>query len=111
MIELAAPAVIAARASVLAAIGDVELATTVPAPQQTGQQRFTAPDRASAHKALAIGIVTDQTLVSLKLCPANIAVVVIPDQTSHALRSLRKPRTIRLRPALMVVRLSVRPKA
>src|ERR1700730_8772520 len=90
MIELAAPTVVAPRATVLAAVCDVELAATVPAPQQTCQQRLTAPDRPSAHEALAIGVVADQALVPVELSPVNIALVVAIDQNLPAAAILAK---------------------
>ena len=84
VVEMAAPAVIAARAAVLAAVGDVQLAAAVPAAQQAGQQRLAAPDRAAAHEALAVGVVGDQPLVPLELRPANVALVVVADQNLPA---------------------------
>ena len=57
MVDLAAPAMIAARAAVLAAIGDMQLAAAMAASQQAGEQRLAAPDRAAAHEAFAVGIV------------------------------------------------------
>ena len=110
VVKLAAPTVIAARAAVLAAVGDVQLAAAVPAPQQASQQCLAPSDRAAAHKAFAVGIIGDQPLVPFELRPTNVALVVV-DKTSQVLRSLRKPRTIRLRPASIVTRLPVRPKA
>ena len=80
VVEMAAPAVIAARAAVLAAVGDVQLAAAVAAAQQAGQQRLAPPDRAAAHEALAVGVVGDQPLVPLELRPANVALVVVADQ-------------------------------
>ncbi|HEX6688789.1 MAG TPA: hypothetical protein VF085_09010 [Solirubrobacterales bacterium] len=80
VIEMAAPAVVPTRVAVLAAVGDMQLAAAVAAPQQTGQQRFAAPDRAAAHEAPAIGVVADQALVPLKLHPANVTLVVVEDQ-------------------------------
>ena len=80
MVDLAAPAVIAARAAVLAAVGDMQLAAAVAAPQQAGQQRLAAPDRAAAHEAFAVGIVGDQPLVPLELRPANVTLVMVADQ-------------------------------
>src|SRR5207248_10544012 len=84
VVEITAPAVIAARTPVLAAVGDVQLATAMPAAQKAGQQRLAAPDRAAAHEALAIGIVSDQALVPLELCPADVALVMVGDQNLPA---------------------------
>src|SRR5215813_15046264 len=90
MIELTAPAVIAARAAILTAIGDMQLAATMPATQQTCQQRLAASDRPSAHEALAIGIMADQALVPVELSPVNIALVVIIEQNLPAAAILAK---------------------
>src|SRR3954452_6424520 len=84
MVDLATPAVIAARAAVLAAVGDVQLATAMAASQQAGQQRLAAPDRAAAHETFAVGIVSDQSLVSLELRPANVTFVMVGDQNLPA---------------------------
>src|SRR3954462_7107581 len=81
MVEVAAPAVIAPGAALRAAVGDVELAAAMAAAEQAGEQRFAAPHRSSAHEALAVGVVADQTLVPLELGPANVALVVVEDQS------------------------------
>src|SRR5215207_4261545 len=39
------------------------------------------PHRSAAREALAVGIVADQTLVPLELGPANVALVVVEDQS------------------------------
>ena len=80
VIDLAAAAVVAARAAVLAAVGDMQLAAAMAAPQQAGEQRLAAADRAAAHEALAVGVVADQALVPLELRPANVTLVVVADQ-------------------------------
>src|SRR4051794_10925539 len=81
MVEVAATAVIAPGAAVRAAVGDVELAAAMAAAQEAGEQRFAAPHRSSAHEALAVGVVADQALVPLELGPANVALVVVEDQS------------------------------
>src|SRR4051795_1537637 len=81
MVEVAATAVIAPGAAVRAAVGDVELAAAMGAAQEAGEQRFAAPHRSAAHEALAVGVVADQTLVPLELGPANVALVVVEDQS------------------------------
>src|SRR3954467_1343174 len=78
MVEVAATAVIAPGAALRAAVGDMELAA---AAQEAGEQRFAAPHRSAAHEALAVGVVADQTLVPLELGPANVALVVVEDQS------------------------------
>ena len=67
VVELAAAAVIAARAAVRAAVGDVKLAAAMAAAEKAGKQRLAAPDRAAAHEALAVGVVGDQALIPLEL--------------------------------------------
>src|SRR3954452_2947693 len=78
MVKVAATAVIAPGAALRAAVGDMELAA---AAQEAGEQRFAAPHRSAAHEALAVGVVADQTLVPLELGPANVALVVVEDQS------------------------------
>src|SRR3954449_5429620 len=81
MVEVAAPAVIAPGPAVRAAVGDMELAAAVAAAEQAGEQRFAAPHRSAAHEALAIGVIADQALVPLELGPANVALMVVQDQS------------------------------
>src|SRR3954465_12287699 len=81
MVEGAATAVIAPGAALRAAVGDMELAAAVAAAQEAGEPRFAAPHRSAAHEALAVGVVADQTLVPLELGPANVALVVVEDQS------------------------------
>jgi len=51
------------------------------AAEQAGEQRFAAPHRSAAHEALAIGVIADQALVPLELGPANVALMVVQDQS------------------------------
>ena len=81
MVDVAAAAVVAARAAVLAAIGDMQLAAAVATSEKAGKQCFATPDRAAAHEALAVGVVGDQALVPLELGPANVALVTVEDQS------------------------------
>ena len=81
MVELTAAAVIAARTAVLSTIGDVELPAAMAATKETRQQRFAATDRPPAHEAPAIGIVADQALIPFELRPANVALVMIKNQS------------------------------
>src|SRR3954466_15543827 len=81
MVEVAATAVIAPGAALRAAVGDMELAAAVAAAQEAGEQRFAAPHRSSAHEASLLSVVADQTLVPLELGPANVALVVVEDQS------------------------------
>src|ERR1700749_4001611 len=80
MVEICATAMIAPDITGGAAIGDVQLSAAMAAAQQPRQQRLAAAYRPAAHEALAVGIVTDQTLIPLELGPADIAFVMIPDQ-------------------------------
>src|SRR6478672_1079047 len=81
VIEIAAPAVIAPGTAFLAAVGDMELAAAMAAAQETGEQGFAAPYRSAAHEALAVGVIADQALVPLELGPANVALMVVEDQS------------------------------
>jgi len=69
VIELAAAAVVPTRAAVLAAVGDVQLAAAVAAPQQTGEQRLAAADRAAAHE-LRASVGGTATAPSRSSCPS-----------------------------------------
>jgi hypothetical protein len=109
MVEMASATMVAPRAPVLAAVGNVELAAAMTAAKKTGKQGLAASHGAAAHETLTVGVVADQALIPFKLGPRNVSVMMVEDQNSQTLRSLRKPRTIRLRPDSMVMRLPVRP--
>jgi len=111
VVHLAAAAVISTGTAVYAAVGDVKLATAMAAAEQSCKQRLAASDRTFAHEALPVGVVGDQSLIPLERAPGNVTLMVIVDQNLPSLRLRRKPRTIFLRPASMVTRLAVRPKA
>ena len=81
VVEVTAATVIAPGTAVLAAVGDMQLAAAMAAAEQAGQKRLTAPDRTAAHEALPVGVVADQALVPLELGPANVAFVMVEDQS------------------------------
>jgi hypothetical protein len=107
MIDEASLAMIPADIAGRAAIGDMQLAAAMAAAQETRQERLAAADRAARHETFAVGVVGDQALIPLELGPREMS----KSKTSQSGRSRLKPRTIRLRPASIVTRLPVRPKA
>jgi hypothetical protein len=81
VIDLATAAVVAPRATILATVSDVEFATAMAAAKNTGEQGLAASHRTPTHEALAIGVVSDQTLIPLELGPANVTLVMVEDQS------------------------------
>ena len=69
MIEECTATVIATDVAFGTAIGDMQLATTVPATEHAGQKHLAAADRAARHETRAIGIVSNQTLIPFVLGP------------------------------------------
>src|SRR5438105_9224560 len=83
--------------SVTSAVPYMQLASTVGAAQQPGQQCLTAPQGTAGHAAAHVGVVGNHTLVVLVRMPVNVAFMVVDDQdlpelaltpvtTHHALR-------------------------
>ena len=83
----------------------------MPAAEQAGEQRFAATHRSAAHEALAVGIVADQALVPLEIHPANVALVVVEDQSLPGAAVLAEAPHDPLAAGLDRDRLPVRPKA
>jgi hypothetical protein len=80
---------ISAGVAILAAVGDVKLAAAMAAAQQAGQQRLATSDRRAAHEALAISIVADQTLIPLKVRPANDLTVRAAEHVRAGINRIR----------------------
>src|SRR5258708_39412021 len=75
-----AAASVALRWTALAAVADRELSPAASASQKSRQQGFAPANRTAAHVALTVGVVADQPLIPFKLCPCNIALMVVLDQ-------------------------------
>src|ERR1700748_1473455 len=69
MVDVSALAVIATGFAVRAPVSDVKLTPAMTAAQQAREQRLAASNGASRHHALAGGIIGNQPLIPLKLCP------------------------------------------
>jgi hypothetical protein len=92
-------------------IADAKLLAASGAAQKTRQQGFAGADGASADEPLAIGVVRDQLLVSLKLGPRNVPLVVVADQNLQLRQSRCMLLTTRLRPFSSVTRAVRQPNA
>src|SRR4051812_16979457 len=86
MVHASAMAEIAAR---LAAITHMQLATAVPAAQQTRQEKLAATHRPFNQRTFAGRIVGDHTLVPLELAPRDVSLVPVREQ--HIPFRLRTP--------------------
>src|SRR4051794_18054328 len=95
----------------LAAITHMQLATAVPAAQQTRQEKLPAAHRPFYQRTFAGRIVGDHALVPLELAPRDVSLVPVREQHSHSVRGRRNPRLTRLRPSSTLTLLVVRPKA
>src|SRR5260370_657963 len=72
-----AAASVALGPTALAAVTDRELSHAASTSQKSSQQGFVPANRTAAHVALPIGVVADQALILFKLCPGNIALMVV----------------------------------
>ena len=76
MIELGAATVIAADRTAAAAVAHVQLASAVPATQQSSQQRLAPAQGPAYHLPLHVGVVGDHALIVFLGAPINVAVMV-----------------------------------
>jgi hypothetical protein len=69
MVQVSALAMITSSFPGRAAVSDVKLAPAMAAAQKAREEGLAASNGASRHQALAGGIIGNQTLIPLKLCP------------------------------------------